>query len=160
MMEFLSGAWVAYAFGTLAFVTTIVSLLTRDKRMIAMALIILAQWLVSGVFSYVFETPYEYNRFVYGFLNISAFLSLLHFGRGKEYDPNLWAFVAIFFEGAMLPAHFPPLYSWLGPWWYSFWVNICYLLVILTLLFGISHRLYLDWKAWRVYGYLGDGQRH
>jgi hypothetical protein len=32
--------------------------------------------------------------------------------------------------------------------------------VILTLLFGISHRLYLDWKAWRVYRHLGDDQRH
>lgn len=158
-MELLSGAWVSYAFGALIFVTTIVSWFTRDKRMIAMALIILGQWLVSLVAIHAFSFDAMGQRIVFALLNFASFFALIQFNRGKEYDPNLWAFVAIFFDGAMLPSHFSPLYDWLGWWGHTFWVNICYLLVILTLLFGISHRLYLDWKAWRVYGYLGDGQR-
>jgi phosphoglycerol transferase MdoB-like AlkP superfamily enzyme len=160
MMELLSGAWVTYAFGTLVFVTALASLFTRDKRMIAMALIVLSQWLVTLVVVYAYSFDAMGQRIVFALLNSVSFLALIQFNRGKEYDPNLWAFVAIFFDGAMLPAHFSPLYDWLGWWWHALWINICYLLVILTLLFGISHRLYLDWKAWRVYRYLGDGQRH
>ncbi len=159
MIEFLSGAWVSYAFGTLVSITFLASLFARDKRMIAMAVVVLGQWLISMfVIFAVTKSSYETYRITYALLNFGSFLILIQLNRGKAYDPNLWAFVAIFFEAIMLPSHFQPLFGLLGQWWHSFWVNICYLLVILTLLFGICHRLYLDWKSWQVYRYLGNGQ--
>jgi hypothetical protein len=154
MVEILSGAWVAYFFGALVVATMIVALLSRDRRMTGMSLVILMQWLVTMAVIYLFASASA--RVVYAILNIISFLALIQFNRGEKFDPNLWAFVAIFFEGAMIPSHFPPIYGWLGPWGHSLWVNICYLFVILVLLIGASHRIYLDWQSIRLHNRLLD----
>lgn len=138
-----------FYFLTAILITVAATILIRDKRMINMSLILLITWAISNAINH--NIHHDYWRFTNGLLNLFTFAALMVANRGSRWEPNLWAFLAIFFDGLMLPSHLPPLYDWLGPYYHTLWVNICFGAVILILFIGACHRIFLDlyWNLWK-----------